>query len=92
MQPNEARKNNIQRKAPSKHTNPEIHKFQLTCWSKRVIYAIKCNKCHKTYVGQTLNPLQIRMKALKCKTLGVQSIVKQQTVMYTWKYITVTET
>ena len=38
------------------------YKYQLTCWSSRVVYAIKCNKCHETYVGQTVNRLRDRIQ------------------------------
>ena len=37
------------------------YKIPLTCWSKRVVYAVKCANCHETYIGQTLRPLRTRI-------------------------------
>ena len=36
-------------------------KQPLTCWHKRIVYAIKCKVCHETYVGQTIQPLRTRI-------------------------------
>ena len=32
-----------------------------TCKTKNTIYMIECRKCHKQYVGETQNPLHIRL-------------------------------
>ena len=37
------------------------YKFQLTCTTKRVVYDIKCDECHETYVGQTIKTVRERI-------------------------------
>ena len=37
------------------------YKKPLTCNDKRVVYAIKCSKCHEAYVGQMMRALRARI-------------------------------
>ena len=37
-----------------------------TCKTSNVIYLIECSKCHKQYVGETENPLHLRINGHRC--------------------------
>ena len=37
-----------------------------TCKTSNVIYFIECSKCHKQYVGETENPLHLRINGHRC--------------------------
>ena len=32
------------------------------CYQRKVVYEIKCNKCHSTYIGSTIRQLHLRVK------------------------------
>ena len=52
-------------KEPAPPGTSHTTKSNYTCRSTKVVYLVTCKRCHKQYVGQTVNSLHTRIQKMK---------------------------
>lgn len=57
-----------------------VHKINssFTCISSNIVYMLECSMCHKQYIGETSQPMSLRLNGHRADTLSKSCIAVAQ--------------